>query len=102
MEKLQKTLIDMRELLKSFTPSIKPKIAQTPPSIKTIQPPPLAPKVPAVPKLPGVAPVSSKDPKKMAEQLKNPTERKAKIEMLKVASNGQWTLEKVQCAASLL
>jgi hypothetical protein len=45
-------------------------------------------------KLPGVAPASGKDPKKMAEQLKNPRPKKPKIEMLKVEKNGQWSLEK--------
>lgn len=45
-------------------------------------------------KLPGVAPASGKDPKKMAEQLKNPRPKKPKIEMLKVDKNGQWSLEK--------
>lgn len=45
-------------------------------------------------KLPGVAPASGKDPKKMAEQLKNPRPKKPKIEMLKFDKNGQWKLDK--------
>jgi hypothetical protein len=46
------------------------------------------------PKLPGISPASNKDPKKMAEQLKNPRPTKPKIEMLKFDKNGQWTIEK--------
>ena len=45
-------------------------------------------------KLPGAAPASGKDPKKMAEQLKNPRPKKPKIEMLKTDKNGQWSLDK--------
>jgi len=45
-------------------------------------------------KLPGVAPASGKDPKKMAEQLKNPRPTKPKVEMLKFDKNGQWSLDK--------
>jgi hypothetical protein len=37
----------------------------------------------AKPKLPGVPPVTGKDPKKMAEQLKNPRPKAPKIEVLK-------------------
>ncbi len=46
------------------------------------------------PKLPGVAPASGKDPVKMAQQLKNPRPKKAKVEMLKFDNNGQWKLDK--------
>jgi hypothetical protein len=45
-------------------------------------------------KLPGVAPASGKDPKKMAEQLKNPRPTKPKVEILKTDKNGQWSLHK--------
>ena len=45
-------------------------------------------------KLPGVAPASGKDPKKMAEQLKNPRPKKPKVEILKTDKNGQWSLNK--------
>jgi len=44
------------------------------------------------PKLPGVAPASGKDPVKMAQQLKNPRPKKAKVEILKTEKNGQWSL----------
>lgn len=93
MDKLFKTLNEIKELVKQFTPSVKPSTAPTLPSIKTIQPPSLTVKKPKAPEIPGVPPISGKDPKKMAEQLKNPTERKAKIEMLKFDNNGQWSLD---------
>jgi hypothetical protein len=44
-------------------------------------------------KLPGAAPASGKDPKKMAEQLKNPRPKKPKVEILKTDKNGQWSLD---------
>ena len=46
------------------------------------------------PKLPGVAPASGKDPKKMAQQLKNPRPKAPKVEVLKTDKNGQWSLDK--------
>lgn len=45
----------------------------------------------------GLPPASKKDPKKMAEQLKNPNPKKLtdpQEEVLKVDSNGQWSLSK--------
>lgn len=42
----------------------------------------------------GMAPESKKDPVKVAEQLKNPKPKGAKVEVLKVEDNGQWSLEK--------
>ena len=47
-------------------------------------------------KIPGITPVSGKDPKKMAEQLKNPRPKKPKMEVMKTDKNGQWSLEKRQ------
>lgn len=47
----------------------------------------------------GLPPASKKDPQKVAEQLKNPNPTKLtnpQEEVLKVASNGQWSLEKVE------
>lgn len=91
MDKLVKTLEEMRDILeKMFVPSIKPKTGPTLPSVKNPPVPSMKPKVPN--KMPGIKPASQKDPKKMAEQLKSPTQRKAKIEMLKFDNNGQWTL----------
>ena len=45
-------------------------------------------------KIPGITPASTKDPKAMAAQLKNPRPKKPKVEMLKFDKNGQWSLQK--------
>lgn len=39
-------------------------------------------------------PPSKKDPKKVAEQLRNPNPGKVNVEVLKIEDNGQWTLSK--------
>jgi GNAT superfamily N-acetyltransferase len=59
--------------------------------------PPKAPsiKAPSAGKIPsGLPPPSKKDPVKVAQQLKNPNPGKVNVEVLKVESNGQWSLEK--------
>lgn len=92
-------LVNKIEELKKALSAMKPKSAGAS-LVPALQPPTLKPlsvksTVPAAPqKLPGVAPASGKDPKKMAEQLKNPRPKKPKIEVLKVEKNGQWSLEK--------
>jgi hypothetical protein len=95
MEALIKALNEMRELLKGIAPALKPKAKVNP--LPQISPPSIStPKKTAVakaPKLPGIAPNTLKDPKKMAEQLKNPSDKKVKLEMLKTDKNGQWSLE---------
>ncbi len=85
----------MKALIKkaSFTPSVQTSQLPAIPSIK--QPPvPSMTTSNTASKLPGIKPSSTKDPKKMAEQLKNPTQRKQTLQMLKFDANGQWTLEK--------
>ena len=80
MEKFFKKLEELSTLLKAFNASIKtPK-----PTVGM----PTTPKVPGATKIPGMAPNSKKDPKKIAEQLKN-AELKPKI---KIARNGQWSM----------
>jgi hypothetical protein len=87
----------LEQLLKSLA-AMKPKSAGNSlvPALKmpTVKPLSISPVASAKPKLPGASPASSKDPKKMAEQLKNPKPKKPKIEVLKVEKNGQWSLEK--------
>lgn len=96
MKKLRDKL---EELLKNLA-AMKPKSAGNTlvPALKMPSVKPLSmPSVSAAPtktKLPGMSPASNKDPKKMAEQLKNPKPMKPKIEVLKVEKNGQWSLEK--------
>ena len=95
-------LIDKIEELRKALSAMKPKSAGNSlvpalafPTVKPLSMPSAssagtAPK----PKLPGIAPASNKDPKKMAEQLKNPRPKKPKVEMLKFDKNGQWSLDK--------
>jgi hypothetical protein len=95
MSDFDKKLQELSDLLKVFVPSVAPAEM---PVLPTIKPPKLsgsrASPTPKTPKLPGIAPRSKKDPKKMAEQLKNPTERKQTLEFLKFDHNGQWSLQK--------
>jgi hypothetical protein len=95
MEKLREKL---EELVKNLA-AMKPKSAQNTlvPGLKMPGVKPLsigAPAAPKATKMPGMSPASGKDPKKMAEQLRNPKPAKPKIEVLKVEKNGQWSLEK--------
>lgn len=87
IEELKKALGAMKPKENSLVPAISM------PSVKPLSMPSLSGGG-AKPKLPGVAPASTKDPKKMAEQLKNPRPKKPKIEMLKFDKNGQWSLDK--------
>lgn len=91
MDKLVEALNQMKDLLEKGIAPPMPNKAPALPSIQTPPVPSMKPKVPK--KMPGVKPASTKDPKKMAEQLKNPSKTKGpKIEMLKFEKNGQWTL----------
>lgn len=90
IEELRKTLAAMKP--KSAGNSLVPALKL--PTVKPLSMPSISATSAPKPKLPGVSPASNKDPKKMAEQLKNPRPKKPKIEMLKVDKNGQWSLEK--------
>jgi hypothetical protein len=88
-----KKLIELNDLLKAFVPSVAPPALPALPSIEQPKPPKL--RTPSKQsKLPGVAPKTKKDPKKAAEQIRNPTQRKQTLEVLKFDKNGQWSLEK--------
>lgn len=89
IEELRKNLAAMKP--KSAGQSLVPALKL--PSVKPLSINASAGTAPKT-ELPGVAPVSGKDPKKMAEQLKNPRPKKPKVEVLKVEKNGQWSLEK--------
>lgn len=95
MEDFIKKLEQLRDLAKALAPK-KPGESSLVPALKLPSPKPLSmPSVSATPtKLPGASPASTKDPKAMAAQLKNPRPKKPKIEMLKTAANGQWSIEK--------
>jgi hypothetical protein len=78
IEKLRKNLAAMKP--KNAASSLVP--ALTPPTIKPLSISSGA-SMSTAPKMPGVTPASNKDPKKMAEQLKNPRPKKPRIDMLK-------------------
>jgi hypothetical protein len=95
MDKLRDKL---EELLKNLA-AMKPKSAGNilVPALKVQGVKPLSISsgpAPKQAKMPGVSATSSKDPQKMAEQLRNPKQKKPKIEVLKVEKNGQWSLDK--------
>lgn len=94
MDELIKRIEKIRDLIKGLNVQLKPKQslvpAIKPPSVKPLSMPPVS--VGGTDKLPGVAPSSNKDPKKIAEQLKNPRPTKPRMEILKFDRGGQWTL----------
>jgi hypothetical protein len=90
LEELLKNLAAMKP--KSAGQSLVPALKM--PSVKPLSISSAGASTASKSKLPGVAPASGKDPKKMAEQLKNPKPAKPKIEILKVEKNGQWSLDK--------
>lgn len=97
MQDLINKIQELRDLMKAL--AMKPKSAQQglvpaikAPSVKPLAMPSMSSGKPA--ELPGISTPSTKDPKKVAEQLKNPKSKKPKIEMLKFDKNGQWSLEK--------
>jgi len=90
IEELRKNLAAMKP--KSAGQQLVPALKL--PTVKPLSMPSGGPASAKMPKMPGVSPVSNKDPKKVAEQLKNPKPKKPKIEILKVEKNGQWSLEK--------
>lgn len=95
MTKLSKRLQELNDLLKIFIPKgIKPTQLSALPSIKQPELSILKPVAPKSTKIPGIKPKTNKNPKKVAEQLKNPEQRKLTIEMLKFDLRGQWTLHK--------
>lgn len=109
IEQLLKGLFALKEQQGPLVPAIKPTQVSSPsqltglkPSIKFMSSPAGGivnnfggGKVPAPKPIPGgTGPASQKDPAKMAEQLKNPRPTKPPVEILKVETNGQWTLSK--------
>lgn len=96
MEDLYKKIEALRDMVKGILS--KPNSNSLVPALKLPTPKPLSmpsmSSTAAPTKIPGVAPPSGKDPKKVAEQLKNPRPKKVKVEILKFEKNGQWSLEK--------
>jgi hypothetical protein len=93
-------LLDKLEFLKKALLSHKADANKTPlvPAVKTPTLKPISMSsqaaAPKPVKMPGVSPSSTKDPAKVAQQLKNPKPMKPKIEVMKTDKNGQWSLEK--------
>jgi hypothetical protein len=100
MDPLIKKLKHIEDLLKAFKPMmLKPKNNTLPqlPQVPSIKPMTTTAPVPKAASLPKISPQSNKDPRKVAEQIKSGQQKKMnmpKMEMLKVADNGQWSLEK--------
>lgn len=94
MDGLLKRIEKIRDLIKGLNVQLKPKQslvpAIKPPSVKPLSMPSVS--VGGTDKLPGVAPPNKKDPKKIAEQLKNPRPAKPNMEILKFDRGGQWSL----------
>jgi hypothetical protein len=96
MDELFKKLTQLTDLLKAIKP---PSVAKGPsiptiPAIKPPAPPSMAPKATATTKMPGMTPAGKKDPKKIAQQIKDGSmSTKTQKVMLKFDKNGQWSLE---------
>jgi hypothetical protein len=103
MEELVKKLEQLKELVKAIRQSqVKPIAPITPPALPTIpapkapSPPPMTPSAAQAPKIStGQGPNSKKDPKKVAQQIKDGSmSTKTQKVMLKADSTtGQWYLE---------
>lgn len=98
MEELIKKLTQLNDLLKAIKQPSTMKGPTLPaiPAPKQPAPPSMTPKASAAPKIgPTAAPNSKKDPKKVAEQIKNGSmSTKTQKVMLKADSvTGQWYLE---------
>ena len=94
MDELIKKLTQLTDLLKAIKqPSTVGSVIPTIPAIRPPAQPSLAPKS-APAKIPGVAPSGKKDPKKIAQQIKDGSmSTKTQKVMLKTDKNGQWSLE---------
>jgi len=95
MDDLFKKLEELNKLLKSFVPkTVQPAPIAELPKIKEIKPISVKAPNPPQPKLPGIAPPSKKDPKKVAEQIRNGQVRAETLNALKRSNNDQWSLVK--------
>lgn len=99
MEQLFKKLLELNELVKAVKADSKPT-GFTVPKLPAITPPAQPSMKPSASaakegKIPGMAPAGKKDPRKIAEQIKNgQLSNKSQKLMLKAHDNGQWYLEK--------
>lgn len=97
MEELVKKLTQLTDLLKALKKPDAPKGPALPtlPAIKPPAPPSMTPTKSTAPKIgAGSGPNSKKDPKKVAQQIKDGSmSTKTQKVMLKTDKNGQWQLE---------
>lgn len=97
MEELTKKLTQLKDLLKALKKPEAPKGPTLPtlPAIKPPAPPSMTPTKSAAPKIgTGTGPNAKKDPKKVAQQIKDGSmSTKTQKVMLKADKNGQWRLE---------
>jgi hypothetical protein len=97
MDELFKKLEQLEALIKRFIPkTVQPSPLPELPKIKEIKPisaPSMTPPKPST-KMPGMAPPSKKNPRKVAEQIKNGQVRAEAMASLKRSNNDQWSLAK--------
>ena len=95
MEELLKKISQLLELskaIKAIKPTNRPTIPQLP-GLRPPSTPSMTPSAPSANKMPGINPNSKKDPRKIAEQIKDGSmSTKTQKNMLKVEENGQWNL----------
>lgn len=101
---LDNKIDELFELLKAtkktLVPMPKSPIPSVPP-IKPVKPPSMVPSQTAAAKLPGLAPDAKKNPKKIAQQIKDgsmstKTQKVMfKNETISFAKNGQWSLQDI-------
>ena len=98
MDPLFKKLKELSDLIKKLTPSVKPvDPAPLPelPKIKQMGVTSMAPPaMPKTPKMPGMNPKTKKDPKKVAQQIKQGHVKTQALEMLMFNEAGQWDIAK--------
>jgi len=96
MSEAKSKLLELKEALEKAI-----KMPSTAPVLPSLKPPkiPTAPKIDTAttPKQPSLAPSSKKDPIKVAQQLQDPH---LKASALKIAKNGQWSLENLEKAGT--
>jgi hypothetical protein len=92
MEQLIKSLVALIKALKTNKPIQNTSSFSIPP-LKPIRPPSVAVSAKAPPKPIAPAPNSKKDPKKIAQQIKDGSMSTKTQKLIKVDKNGQWSLD---------
>lgn len=95
MESFRKKLQELRDILKAAKPSAQSMHPELP-KLPEIKPTP-APSISSgatlkTPKMPGINPGSKKDPRKVAEQLKQGKTQQKMMPKLEISKSGQWSL----------